>query len=815
VRLLFVTGDAEGDPRSLLDGLQNPAGFLRQVMLCTDLLALPQFLTRFVPDLILVAGQAGSETVRRALETIQSAAIQRPVLVLNGETDACSLGTLLQAFEQSASASQEGESGFEAGADRYHVILNTSPDAIAVTDARGTIEEANQACAALSDYETPQELAGRSIFDFVVPEDLPQAIDDFKRLLDEKRSMLEYRMLRRDGLIIFVEISVSVIADQNGCITHLIAVLRDTTLRRDAEEKLRISESRFHSLFANMFEGVALHEFVLGENGVPLNYRIVDCNPSYERILGVKSAEIAGRLSTEVYQTDIPPYLAEFSSCLEVGPLYFTTYFAPLQKHFSISVVPWGQEGFATIFWDVTEQKTAEAEIHVLNQSLEQRILALTQPIGDVSHLRLEDIFDLDMIQKVQDAFARATGVASIITDTDGVPITRPSNFCYLCEHIIRQTDKGLQNCYHSDAVLGKVHAGIPIMQPCLSGGLWDGGTSIMVGERHIANWLIGQILEEPVDQEKMLTYAREIGADEVEFHRALGQVKRMSRAQFEDVCNALYVIAEQLSVLAVQNVQQAQFIAERKKSEEAIRQLNNELEKRVRERTAQLEATNHELEAFAYTVSHDLRSPLRAIDGFSRILEEDYSQALDGTGREHLLRIRRGAQRMDGLIDSLLSLSRLTRAEVRRSHLDLSVLARQVAEDLQEGSPQRNILWTIAPELEVDADPNLMRVILENLLGNAVKFTARRAEAHIEVGSYLKGQETVFFVRDDGAGFDMAYAGKLFGVFQRLHDPKEFSGNGIGLATVQRIVHRHGGRVWAEGAPEQGATVSFVIPAN
>jgi PAS domain S-box-containing protein len=190
----------------------------------------------------------------------------------------------------------------------------------------------------------------------------------------------------------------------------------------------------------------------------------------------------------------------------------------------------------------------------------------------DISNVKFEDLFDLEEIQKIQDAFASATGVASIITDSQGRPITRASNFCHLCNDIIRKTEKGLENCYHSDAELGRRNPNGPIMQPCLSGGLWDGGASISVGDRQIANWLIGQVLDESISQESMLDYAEEIGADRTEFQQALGDVTRMSKEQFAKICQALFLIAGQLSRSALQNLQQARYITERKQTEAALR---------------------------------------------------------------------------------------------------------------------------------------------------------------------------------------------------------------------------------------------------
>jgi PAS domain S-box-containing protein len=255
------------------------------------------------------------------------------------------------------------------------------------------------------------------------------------------------------------------------------------------------------------------------------------------------------------------------------------------------------------------------------------------------------------------------------------------------------------------------------------------------------------------------------------------------------------------------------QDITERKRAEEEIHQLNAQLEERVRQRTAQLEATNRELEAFSYSVSHDLRAPLRAVTGFARILEEEHLPHLPSEARRLLDRIQDSGRRMSQLIDDLLSLSRLTRAELRRQPVQVSRLVHEALLHQQQHDPQRQVKWQIAPDLTVHGDPNLLKIALENLLSNAWKFTAQRPQAHIEFGSELQPDgERAFFVRDNGAGFDMRYAGKLFGAFQRLHRSEEFEGTGIGLATVQRIIHRHGGRVWAESALDQGATFYFTL---
>jgi light-regulated signal transduction histidine kinase (bacteriophytochrome) len=276
---------------------------------------------------------------------------------------------------------------------------------------------------------------------------------------------------------------------------------------------------------------------------------------------------------------------------------------------------------------------------------------------------------------------------------------------------------------------------------------------------------------------------------------------KRQLEGTQRAVLNVLEDFEEEKANVELVNEQLQKEVKERKFAEQEIQRSNRELR-----------AANKELEAFSYSVSHDLRTPLRSIDGFSQALLEDYAERLDATALEHLHRVRRAAQRMAALIDDMLNLSRVTRCELHREKLDLSAMAKSIATEVQEAEPGRQVEFVIENGLTAVGDPQLLRAALENLLRNSWKYTSGHSTARIEFARGKEKEKHSFFVRDDGAGFDPRYADRLFGAFQRLHTAKEFPGTGVGLATVQRIIHRHGGEIWAEGAVEKGATFFFTL---
>jgi light-regulated signal transduction histidine kinase (bacteriophytochrome) len=273
--------------------------------------------------------------------------------------------------------------------------------------------------------------------------------------------------------------------------------------------------------------------------------------------------------------------------------------------------------------------------------------------------------------------------------------------------------------------------------------------------------------------------------------------------------------IANRTSALESSNRELGQEVAERMRAREEVLKLNDELEYKVMERTQQLQLSNQELETFCYSVSHDLRGPLRAISGFSQALREELPAELPGDARRYFDKIIAATHRMGQLIEDLLNLSRVSRVGLVRQAVNCSELATEILTDLKQQNPAHRVHTEVWSDMVVNADHKLLRIVFENLLGNAWKFSSKQANPRIEVGTMRDGNHEVYFVRDNGAGFDMKYADKLFGPFQRLHAMNEYPGTGIGLATVQRVIHRHGGRIWFDSKAGHGAVFYFTLDAD
>ncbi len=528
------------------------------------------------------------------------------------------------------------------------------------------------------------------------------------------------------------------------------------TRRRQAEEHLRL-------------QGAALEA---AANAIVITDRSGDIlwvNPSFTRLTGYGVEEVVGR-NPRVLKSgkqDDAFYERLWKAILS-GQVWRSEEIINRRKDGSLyteemTITPVRDETgeiahFIAIKQDITERKRAEEEIRSLNEELEQRVLERTAELA-----RANDALRLEVAErrKAEEKFRQLVNNLPV-----GVYRNTPGP-----EGRFLEVNPAIVAMFEADSV--------------------------------------EEFMKHPVSALYQHPGERARFADRI---LSLGSVKneelRLVTLKGREFWGAVTAVVKQDDAGGVYLDGIIEDITERKAAERRIQELNESLARR----NAELEVLNKELEAFSYSVSHDLRAPLRAIDGFSRILLAEHAGALDAAGRDRLGRVRRAAQHMAALIDDLLKLSRVTRAELAHEEVDLSALAAEIAEALRKQEPERNVRFDVAAGLTARADPRLLRVALENLLGNAWKFTACRPEARIELGADTNDTGTVYFVRDNGAGFDMAYVHKLFGAFQRLHDAAEFPGTGIGLATVQRIVHKHGGRVWAEAAVDRGAAFYFTL---
>lgn len=530
-------------------------------------------------------------------------------------------------------------------------------------------------------------------------------------------------------------------------------------------QAIAVSELGYRRLFESAQGGIMILD---AETGV-----VFDVNPYLLDLLGFAKNDICGKQLWELgFISDI---VASKASFLELQQKDYVRYEdLPLETasgerrdvEFVSNVYMVGSHKVIQCnIRDITDRKLVEEKLHQLNDELEQRVEERTA-------------------QLAEDILKRQRG-----------------------EEELRESNDYLEN------LLGCANAPIIVWDPKRRITRFNHAFEMLTGRQ--AGDVIGKSLKllfppSEADSSMALILNTQTGdrfeTEEIAILHADGTVRIV-------LWNSANLFAADGTTLR-STIAQGQEITKRKRAEEEVRQLNAELEQRVEARTAQLAEANSELETFAHSVSHDLRAPLRGIDGWSMVLLEDYAGKLDAQGREYLDRVRSETQRMGYLIDDMLKLSRVGRATMQNGKVDLSAIAQGITDRLAQDDPGRDVEIAVHSGLSAQGDAKLLEIALENLLNNAWKFTGKTASARIEVGSMTGAapEENVFFVRDNGAGFDMAYENKLFGPFQRLHRESDFPGTGIGLATTQRIIRRHGGRIWAEAQVDCGATFYFTL---
>jgi PAS domain S-box-containing protein len=714
------------------------------------------------------------------------------------------LRTLRGGAPDAGGAADASEETLPPDRSLLRTLLDNLPDAVYVKDKDGRKTLANPVDWRRMGAASEADVLGKTDFDFY-PHDIATAFyTDDQSVIQSGQPILdrEEEITLPDGTRGWQLTSKAPVRDQSGHVVGLVGIGHDITRRKKMAEALRESEARYRLLADNIRDTVWLMDTHL---------RTTYISPSIEKARGYTLEETQAlplerqmtpaslRSAMEFFAREIPKAVAdpayaagtlEIEFCCKDGTTYWS------ENRFSLVRDANGQPvSILGVGRDITDRKQAEDAQHRSAQ-------------------RLQILHEIDAaILVAQSPETLAQAVLEQIRKL--APCDRASIVVFDPGH-----DSGtvLAAWSHRSTSVGK-GASVPMTA-------FEAISDIRHGKTGVVEDILAVSHPSPVLQALAAEGMRCVVNIPLYSQDTLIGILNLAAAKPSAFGPEHVAIGREVADTLAIAIQQARMQGEIARHAAA-------LEQRVAERTAQLVASNKELESFAYTVAHDLRSPLRALDGYSAMLLADYPDLLDDQGKHYLVRIRDASQRMAQLINDLLDLSRVTRSEMNRQEVDLSARARSILRDLQESEPQRDVNIAVAPGMTVQGDERLLRTALENLINNAWKFTAHRQGTQIEVGCLsveeyrmsradtaagrpdladMNPQARIYFVRDNGVGFDMAYAGKLFMPFQRLHGTNDFPGTGIGLATVQRIVARHGGRVWPEAAVDTGATFYFTL---
>ena len=680
-----------------------------------------------------------------------------------------------------AEALQEGRAKLEAA-------LDSMTDAVFISDVQGRFIDFNDAFATFHRFRNKGECSKTfaeypDILDVFMADGIQASPDQWavpRALRGETATNAEYTLRRKDTGETWVgSYSFGPIRNKDGVIVGSVVTARDITESKRAEEALQRSEERYRTLFNGITEGFAIHEIITDERDTPVDWRFLDINPAFERLTGLKREDVVGKTHNEVLPGDDPKWLRMYAAVALTGePVQFEDYSPTLKRHYSVLAYLPAPRQFAVIFTDITELKDREKEQEKSNRTL--------RALNRSNQAMIQATDERAYMEEVCRIVVEDCGHAMVwigFAEDDENKMVRPVAY------------SGLEQGYIDT---------LKITWADSERGRGPTGTAIREGKTSACRNMLTDPVFKPWREEALKRgYASSIVLPMMSDHKAFGALTIYSREPdpfAEDEVKLLAELASDLSygIMAIR-----------------LRAARERAEKALNARTVQLENTNKELESFSYSVSHDLRAPLRAIDGYARMILRQQGDKFDETTRHQFDVIRNNTKMMGQLIEDLLALSRLGQEALSRSRFDVKELTRDVWEELKANNPDRSIDVKIHDISTGHGDRSLIKQVLINLLSNAIKFTRDREDPLIEVGGTRTKTENVYFVRDNGVGFDMQYHDKLFGVFQRLHSASDYEGTGVGLAIVQRIVHRHGGRIWAEGEVGKGATFYFTLPAQ
>lgn len=700
------------------------------------------------------------------------------------------------------------QAALRASEKRYRKMVETAQEGIWLLDAQLQTTFVNQRITEMVGYSAG-EMLGRPLLDFVAHTEHGETKKWLERSSSGSTGQHDFRLRRKDGSDLLVLISIGRMHDDGGNLVGALAMIIDITERKRAGDVLAEERNLLRTLIDNMPDCIFVKD---------VESRFVLNNLAHLRVLGAATQEeVAGKTDFDVFPEELAvQYHADEQEVVQTGrPLIsreepFIERTTDVSGWLSTTKVPLRDNegktvGLVGISRDITEHKRTEEELRRHREHLEERVGERTAELTKANEKLRREIAERE---RAEEAVARQGELLAAINR-----VFREALTCETDHEVARTCLNVAEELTDSQfGFIGEVNENGRFDDIALSDPGWDACRIPKTdAARLIKDMEIRGIWGKVIRDEQALivndpaSHPDSVGTPEghppltcllgVPLKRGVRTTGVIALANSPSG----YSLADQQAVEALA-VAFVEALAS-KRTEQALLQYADELA-----------ALNKELEAFSYSVSHDLRAPLRAMDGFSQALLEDHTDQLDAEAKDYLDRIRAASQHMGRLTDDLLNLSRVARGEMEREAVDLSAIAEAIAQGLQQTEPERQVEFVIQKGLAASGDERLLSVGLQHLLENAWKFTGKEARATIEFGATQIEGELAYFVRDGGVGFDMAYSDKLFGAFQRLHSTEEFPGTGIGLATVQRVVHRHGGRVWAEGAVGQGATLYFTL---